>query len=262
MDDIIIEDGPLKATFSPACGMNLISLKFGSIEVIDQSTKNLFDERSAGLGAIIGPHFHRRKEDIIPNLDYALFPKRTKEGTDPFSHGVGRYAPWVATKENNTIKAVLKGSDVWNGVKLSDIEAQDFTMTYTAAAVNESLELELSVVSQTDSLVGIHFYYHVPENKGFVESIVAESKEHQLQFSLEDQADQTFHPHPDRLKGEIALKLKDYTLMTHYESASSENCWQLWRPKTSFVCIEPLSALDPRHPNLTVSSIKIRLSLK
>ncbi|CRX38848.1 hypothetical protein [Estrella lausannensis] len=289
MEDVIIEEsrekGKYQARFAPSQGMNLKSLIFDGVEVIDQSTQHLFEERFAGLGAMIGPHFHRRKTESLPkNLDLALFPHVKRgaipEGTDPFSHGVGRYAAWTSTNDARSIDATLKGGDTLNGVKLSDIEGQDFLMRYKAAWVSGGLELEMASVSQADSVMGIHFYYHVPGNKGEVISRVAgnyivdgevkpipaligyEESSGRLSFSLSQEADYTFRPFPNLLKGEIALKLDGYTLLTTYESSSSENSWQLWRSKnSSFVCIEPVSAADPRHPNLTVSSIKIRLEL-
>ena len=57
----------LQATFLPEKGMNMISYKKGTLEVIDQSTKNLFDERFAGLGALIGPHFHPSRRNARPS---------------------------------------------------------------------------------------------------------------------------------------------------------------------------------------------------
>jgi hypothetical protein len=275
--DIILEDGEVRAQFSPERGMNLKSLRFGEIEVIDQSTASLFDERSAGLGAMIGPHFHRRK--VVPKFDLSSFKHVDASLSDPFSHGIGRYAPWTFEAGKNRITAVLKGSDVWNGIKLCDLEGQDFTMTYKAAIVDGGLNIELGVVSQGDSLVGIHFYYHVP-GKGQVVSCVKDSYinasvmepipsslgydplSHLLKFPLDKEADFTFHPFLNPLKGDIALETEKYTLITRYESTSAENSWQLWRPKGSFVCIEPISAWDPRHANLTVSGVKIRLSLR
>ena len=279
MEDVSLEEGGVKAIFSPQGGMNMKSLCFGNFEVIDQSTKGLFEERLAGLGALIGPHFYRRKEAIIPKLDLSPFP-HAKEGGDPFTHGIGRYAPWTFTKEPHKIDATLKGSDVWNGIKLSDLEGQDFTMRYTASIFKGGLDISLSVVSQADSLVGTHFYYSLPEGGGRVVSRVAsdyivkgkaeeipasigfDKESSTLNFSLDQEADFTFHP-LSPLKGEIALETKAYTLLITYESASSENSWQLWHPKEkNFVCIEPISSFDPRHANLTVSSIKIRIELK
>src|SRR5690349_11544962 len=113
MEPIILEntthDGsPLQATFLPDKGMNLVSYKKGGVEVIDPSTKSLFEERYAGLGALIGPHFHRRRTDALPKIpDESLFPHiarvKAKGVHDPFSHGIARYAPWKAEKKNNTV---------------------------------------------------------------------------------------------------------------------------------------------------------------
>ena len=63
----------LQATYLPEKGMNLISYKMGDIEVIDQSTYPLFEERFAGLGALIGPHFHHSKAPPL-DFDLSLFP--------------------------------------------------------------------------------------------------------------------------------------------------------------------------------------------
>src|SRR5947209_3792431 len=92
----------MQATFLPEKGMNLVSFKKGNLEVIDQSTLPLFEERFAGLGALIGPHFHRRLPETLPHIaDESLFPHiarvKAKGAADPFSHGIGRYAPWTYT---------------------------------------------------------------------------------------------------------------------------------------------------------------------
>jgi galactose mutarotase-like enzyme len=265
-------------------GMNMISFKNGPIEVIDQSTKTLFDERYAGLGALIGPHFHRRKKEILPAIgDESLFPHiarvKAKGTADPFSHGIGRYAPWKYEATPTSIKGILTGKDTWNGVPLANLEGQQFTMRYEAVLSPSGLNIALSVVSDTDSLVGIHYYYHLPEGKGKVISAVQphyidqnESKpipsawsidnQNILTFDLDQEADFTFHPYPHPRQGKIALETTSYRLDTTYTCASQENAWQLYHPKgASYVCIEPVSAQDPRHPNLTVSSLNIHLTI-
>ncbi len=274
----------LQATFLPDKGMNLISLKKGDLEVIDQSTKNLFEERYAGLGALIGPHFHHRKPETIPKIkDEHLFPHiarvRAKGIQEPFSHGIARYAPWKAEATANSVKAQLTGKDTWNGVTLSALEGQNFNMHMQAHLRENGLFLNLSVVSDTASLVGIHYYYVLPQGKGRVISevqnkvgIQGEFKpipsdwqfddQQRLIFDLQQEADFTFHPHPHLLKGTILLETDDYQLITRYECVCSENCWQLYHPKgSSFVCIEPMSAQDPRHPNLTASSLNIHIEI-
>ena len=67
----------LVATFLPDGGMNLCSYKLGDIEVIDQQTLPLYEERKAGLGALIGPHFHQRQE-VPSGYDESLFPHIAK----------------------------------------------------------------------------------------------------------------------------------------------------------------------------------------
>ena len=273
----------LEVTFLPDQGMNLISLKKGNTEVIDQSTWALFEERFAGLGALIGPHFHRRNAHVIPLMkDESLFPHiarvKAKGVQDPFSHGIARYAPWKKEFDQTSVRAELKGKDEWNGVSLASLEGQDFKMNLHADLKPNGLFLQLSVVSETASLVGIHYYYalkgksHVVskvQEKAFIENELKKipsewgfKENHALMFDLEREADYSFYPFPDVTKGEIILKTEDHSLKTTYECSSSENCWQLYHPKgASFVCIEPISSKDPRHPNLTVSSLNIHLEI-
>lgn len=276
---------PLEATFIPGMGMNMVSYKLGDIEVIDQSTKPLFDDHYAGLGALIGPHFHHRRAEVLPKIqDETLFPHiarvKAKGVQEPFSHGLGRYAPWTAEATENAVKAVLTGKDMWNGIPLAQLEGQNFRMTYSAELQPDGLHIELSVVSDTDSLVGIHYYYHLPYGRGKVISSVqntyidkGEEKpipagwdyddQHRLTFSLGQAADYTFHPYPNPCEGKIRLATDTYSLTTTYECVSQANSWQLYHPEgASFVCIEPVSAQDPRHPNLTVSSLNIHLHIE
>lgn len=279
------KDGELlQATFLPDQGMNLISYKRGEIEVIEQSTRHLFEERFAGLGALIGPHFHRRKTETLPKIqDESLFPHiarvKAKGVQDPFSHGIGRYAPWKAETSSTSIKAQLTGKDLWNGVPLSSLEGQNFNMALEAHLRETGLHLTLSIVSDTDSLVGIHYYLALPGGKGRVisevrdqvriegelKSIPSEWRfdlQHRLTFDLNQEADFTFRPYPDPLKGQMLLETEKYSLRASYSCICEENCWQLYHPKdASFVCIEPISAQNPRHPILTASSLNIQLEI-
>jgi hypothetical protein len=270
-----------EATFLPGAGMNLASFRRSNVEVIDPATRSGFENRFSGLGPLIGPHFHRRNPAIIPKLkDPSLFPHVAfceKEGiSDPFSHGIARYAPWNYEMRGQKIKARLSGQDKWKGVSLSEIEGQNFQMEMEAYLDEEGLHLQLSVVSDTDSLVGIHYYYRLPEEKSHIRSEVKNtyliegiekplpekwlSGKNTLDITLQEGIDCTFHPFSG-LKGEISLVTSEFTLLTRYSSDSEENSWQLYHPKgASFVCIEPLSSKDPKHPNLTASSLNILLS--
>lgn len=260
----------LQAQFALSQGMNLLSYKKGSVEIIDQSTKDLFDERSAGLGALIGPHFHRRKKEVIPKIaNEELFPHiakvRAKGIEDPFSHGIGRYAPWTLISQSaNHVHAQLTGKDLWNDVALSTLEGQNFSMSFNAKLEKNGLFLNLSIVSETDSLIGIHYYYALPNGRGRILSqIRGENGEvMQLNCELNEFIDQTYHPFPDLLTQTIVLETDQYQLKTTYQSPSAENCWQLYHPNNaSFVCIEPISAKNPKYPNLSVSALQIQLEI-
>lgn len=277
----------LEATFLPHRGMNLANFKKGTVDIIDQSTKPQFEERSAGLGPMIGPHFNRRRPATIPSIpNDAAFPHiarlKAKGGEyDPFSHGIGRYAPWTFTKTENSIRATLKGSDLWEGIPLSQLEGQNFVMTYDATLTENGLKLRLTVVSDTDSIVGIHYYYNLPNGKGQISARVKDHyltkdgkhtipstwnfnrDNHLLIYDLNEDTDHTFFAFPDPTTAEIALNTDLYTLKTRYSCVSEENAWQLYHPKgASYVCIEPVSAQDPRHPNLTVSALEIELTIE
>jgi len=259
----------LQATFLSDKGMNLISFKKGDIEVIEQSTQDIFEERFAGLGSLIGPHFHRRRAEVVPKVkNEELFPHiarvKAKGVQDPFSHGIGRYAPWQAQATSHQVKAKLTGKDTWHDVPLSTLEGQNFNMTFEAHLKENGLFLTLSIVSDTDSLVGIHYYYALPNGKGEVMSEVKNDSSvgEKLVMDLTQAIDKTYYPFPNALEGDILLKTETYHLKTRYFSNNAENCWQLYHPAgAKFVCIEPISAKDPRHPNLSVSTIQIHLEI-
>lgn len=273
-----------EATFFPAQGMNLASFKRRGVEVIDPSTAKEFENRYSGLGPLIGPHFHRRKKILLPEIkDEALFPHIEyckKNGIeDPFSHGIARYVPWKAEFTPHSVRAYLSGKDVWKGIPLAKLEGQDFSMKMDANLTENGLSLFLSIVSDTDSLVGLHYYYRLPPGFNVIKSSVQKMayiegalrpipsewglKDHFLHFDLNRFADYTFFPAPDPLKGEIFLETSEYTLKTTYQCICQENGWQLYRPENQqYVCIEPLSAQDPRHPNLSVSSLSINLQIE
>lgn len=275
----------LEATFLPDIGMNLISFKRGQTEVIDPSTKEQFEERRSGLGPLIGPHFHRRRPDVLPVIkDESAFPHiarvKAKGIHDPFSHGIARYAPWQAKSTDTKVSATLSGKSVWNGVSLAELEGQNFQMEFSCELKPNGLHIGLSVVSDSDSLVGIHYYYHLPNGFGTVvsriQNKVIENNEKKpipdswnmdtqqnLTMPLNRSLDVTLYPFPDLLGGRILLDAGLYQLQTSYRSNSQENCWQLYHPEgASYVCIEPISAQDPRHPNLTVSSLQIQLEIQ
>ena len=274
----------LEAIFDPDKGLNLTSFTKGGIEAIDPKTHPLFDERCAGLGALIGPHFHhRRKEDIPPLKDPNLFPHTAKilasGSSEPFSHGIARYVPWNVKQENNVLKGNLSGHDTYKGHPLKELEGQDFAMFFKASLEPDGLYIELSVESERPSVVGFHYYYNLyGDEAAFVEASVAKDyranqgwsplpstweKEGKLHFSLDQESDFGFLPEDKSRSGHIVLKTKKYEQHVSYEAGQDDHSWQLYHPeKASFACIEPLSAKEPRNPVLTSSSLKVKLEIR
>lgn len=275
----------LSVCFVPQKGMNFISYKKGQIEALDQSTQAIFEDRFSGLGALIGPHFHHRKPNLIKSVkNEALFPYigrlKARGIHEPFSHGIGRYAPWTIVFVNQSeLKATLSGEDVWNGESLKDLEGQNFKMSYHARLTPEGLAIELSVKSEQASVVGLHTYYALSGGEGQITTHVAAETNDQgilkpiqgspwnyskpiLNYDLKNEIDNGFYPAPDSCHGSVLMKTRTHALKVEYWSPTSENSLQIWHPKqASFVCIEPLSAKDPRNPRLSESSLKILISL-
>ncbi len=275
----------LQATFAPDRGMNLLSYRKGGLEFIDQTTYPLFEERYAGLGALIGPHFHHRNPKVIPPVkNEALFPHiarlKAKGVAEPFSHGIGRYAPWQVEKvTEDEVVAHLSGTDQWHGVPLKELEGQNFVMRYHAKCLSQGLQIDLSVKSDTESVVGLHTYYAMGSGKAFIQTRVQDhylaqstlhpipstwnfSADHTLTYPVDQETDFGFHPFPDPTQGKITLQSEDRCVEVHYSCENGENSFQIWHPMgKSFVCIEPLSAKDPRKPKLSVSRLKILISV-
>ncbi len=276
---------PLVATFLPEGGMNLCSYKLGDIEVMDQKTLPLYEQRRAGLGALIGPHFHQRQE-ISTGFNETLFPHIAKgkaEGRkDPFSHGIARYVPWKYVASETQIKGRLTGDDLYKGVPLKVFEGQNFSMTFEARLLPNGLFIEYKVDSEKPSLVGLHYYYAF-SGKGVVHGSVKPTyrdqdqwkplpeewkngKENHLHFTLPQAADFGFLPEkktPNDHDYQIILDTEDYSLHIEYNTVSDhEISCQVYHPKGgTFVCIEPLSAKSPPNPKLNRSSLEAKIEI-
>lgn len=281
------DDGTLlKATFSPEKGMNLLSLTKGNVEIIDQKTRSLFDERMAGLGALIGPHFHHRPDsEIPPMIDENLFPfikKLVEKGQkEPFSHGIGRYVPWHFEGCDSSIQASLFSEDVYRGVKLRDLEGQSFELHYKAELLEDTLVIEYSFTKEKPGVIGLHYYYSLLDKRGVVESQVGPQyhgsegwkplekewmkSESGLYFNINPdvEADFGFRAREEESnQNSIFLSTAAYKLQIDYESNSEENAWQLYHPKdATFVCLEPVTAKNPRDPKLTSGHLKVRIKI-
>jgi len=282
----IAPDGDLlEAVYAPEKGMNLVSYRKGNIQVIDQKTAPLFEERCAGFGALIGPHFH---EQGNPPTDYddSLFPhvkKMKAQGRkDPFSHGIARYVPWKYVKSETQIQAELHGSDLYKGTPLANFEGQDFHMKYSARLLSEGLFISVSISSDNPSLVGLHYYYAFSGEgniQGEVENTYRDQKEWKpllpewsdtrpthLHFKLPQNADFGFVPiHKVETEHDYHLNLntREYELHLEFNTDSdSEISCQIFHPENaSYVCIEPLSARFPPKPKLNQSKLEAKLQI-
>ena len=276
----------LSATFCPDKGMNLISFKKDELEVMDQKTKHLFDERCAGLGALIGPHFHHRKdEDITEGFDESLFPHipaiKAKGQKEYFSHGIARYVPWKFEASETQIDAWLRGTDKYKGVMIKEFEGQDFEMRMHASLIHDGLLIDLSIHSEKPSVIGFHYYYALAK-QAYVEAFIEDKyrdkdgwqplpdkwydkEKKRLHFTLDQESDFGFESfqHDNHPFHKINVKSEDYILHVEYTSSNEkETSWQLYHPKDeSFVCVEPLSAKNPRAPRLNSNNLQLKISV-
>ncbi len=259
------ESGELiQAVFVPEKGMNLISFKKSDIEVIDQKTQPLFDTRCAGFGALIGPHFHHRK-----HLD-----------KEPFSHGIARYVPWNFAASSTQIKAMLSSDQIYEGKSLEEIEGFGFEMTYEARLLSHGLCIKYQISATQPSVIGLHYYYTLPPDGGQIHGEVKNeyrdntgwkplpkkwmgAKETMLQFPLPQEADFGFTPLPDTHDHRIIYDTQDFSLHIDYLTGSNQeiSCQIYQPPKSSFVCIEPIAALNPREPIINDHVLEVKLDI-
>jgi galactose mutarotase-like enzyme len=261
--------------------MNLLSLKSQGVELIDQKTFLLFEQRMAGLGSLIGPHFHSRAELDIPSFDNeALFPhiKIMKEQgrKDFFSHGIGRYVPWtILSASHCSIQAVLRGNDRIGQVCLREIEGYDFEMHFRATLSDEGFEIFLKYRADKPSTMGLHYYFSLPKGMAYVEGEVQNvynkegsfyplpakwKREGRLHFPLDHPCDYGFLAEKINC-GKVLYHNSQFSMALSYDSPQ-ECCWQLFRPKeSSYICIEPICAHNPRSLTQKEGEIKIKIKL-
>ena len=88
------------------------------------------------------------------------------------------------------------------------------------------------------------------------------NQEGKLHFNLDEAADFGFLPRSDDKTGSALLTTKTHSLKVSYEASSPENAFQLYHPKdASFVCIEPVSAKNPRQPAGNEHKLHIKLEV-
>lgn len=283
MDLINLENRSVQIIFAPAKGMNLMRFQVEGVDVIDQNTLPLFEERFAGLGSLIGPHFHHRPANQIPSVpSEALFPHiarlKAKGVMEPFSHGIARYAPWKVQVSETSIFAKLSGEDLWNGISLSTLEGFSFHMELTASLLDKGLSLDFSVESEKPSLVGLHYYYTLPLEGGKIKACVENQyheqgewklipssfldKEGNLFFDAMQEVDVGFIPKKKKDGFEIFYENAKFVLRISFQVEGGDASWQLYRPKgASYICIEPLTAKDPKYPISKKSRLQVKIEV-
>lgn len=276
----------LEAQFSCNYGMNLVSFKKDNIEIIDQNTKPLFTERCAGLGALIGPHFHHRPSNKIQqNFDIHLFPhikRNLDQGVkEPFSHGIARYVPWKHKESLTQIDAMLSGSDSYKNTFIKELQGFNFEMHLNVKLVHDGLILDYRCESEIPSVIGFHYYFNCDKSskiKAHVKSIyrdglnyrsipdtwLGQTQDHisllaqePLDFGFQSQRDK------DKSMNLIILENQSYDLHIEYISSNeNESSFQVYHPKEgSFVCIEPLSSFSPNTPIHKTNHLQMKLSI-
>lgn len=251
--------------------------------MIDQATRPLFDERFAGLGALIGPHFYHRKE-IPTNFDLSLFPHVAKvmaQGEkEPFPHGIARYVPWKFVASSTQIKGRLYGNDLYKKVPLKVLEGQNFDMTFESRLLTDGLFIEYKVHSKNPSILGLHYCYSLNGSGsvcGAVQNTYRDQEKwkplpsnwtqnNHLHFSLPQKADFGFIPEkksPNDHDYHMNLNTPEYSLHIDYNTVSdTETSFQIFHPKdATYVCVEPLTAHFPPEPTLTCSTLEAKLRI-
>lgn len=246
-----------EASFDPENGMNLLSFKKNGLEVIDQTT-------SSKKGPLIGPHFHIHTAYEPPN------------GAS-YHHGIARYATWRYVNSQTQIKGHLSSKDSLEGYPLSLLEGQNFEMTFEARLIPTGLRIKLEITSEHPSMVGLHYYFK-KGSKALIHAEVEDTyndqgvlrpipenwkKGKQLFYDLNEQTDFGFIPVDSPHEHKVMYETNDYSMIVHYQTANPlEVQFQLYSPKqASFVCIEPMSAAEPRQPNLTHSILETKFEI-
>lgn len=279
MDLVVLKNQSVCATFAPEQGMNMTRLQVDQKDLIDLSTQPLFEEHFAGLGCLIGPHFHHRPLDRIPPVpSEGLFPHiakvRARGVSEPFSHGIARYAPWKFEKRSEEILARLSGKDLWNGVSLASLEGFDFEMAFGVALLEKGLSLDLSVESEKNSVIGLHYYYRMKGGRvrAKVEEIFRTPTGWQkipeafldekglLCLDAKLPVDFGFLPKAQNGCYEVVYESEDGSLRIRFEVEGGEASFQIYRPEgASYICLEPLTAKNPRDPKCRKDRLRVQI---
>lgn len=134
--------------------------------------------------------------------------------------------------------------------------------------------------AEKPSVIGLHYYYSLGDEAARIRSYVqnqyhnqdgwkdiprdwlSQDKELQFKVTPEVEADFGFRPIGDALEGQIELFTSHYRLEIDYQSANSEHAWQVYHPKgATFVCIEPVSAKNPREAKSKSANLQVQIKV-
>jgi hypothetical protein len=242
---IVLKAGDLQATFLPESGMRCVSFKHGQIALIEE-------------GLVIGPHFGKRS---------MCSPK------DPYPFGLGRYGSWDAAFTETSFDAKLTGEMTHQTQELKTLEGQNFKMSFRGNISPSELLLSLSVVSESDSLIGIEYMLPVSSENGPIQttanrkiyrdgekSAIPDHWEYkstgELCVPTSEEYAFSFSPEPNPTEGQVII---GNSLKVEYSCASEESSWMIRnQPSEKLLSLGAVTSQNPWKPNLTVSSITIK----
>jgi len=225
---------PCEARFDPK-GLRLLSLKCGDREIHTPSDPK-------GYYGVIGPQFG----------DLGAFMQT----------GEAMAASWEVEKseeENLTAKHRYEGEG----------EEQIYQMEGRISWDKEVLVSTLSIVSDTDSLIGPGYCFPLPDGRGRLEGVIkregfCEGKtvtlsEHSgkpVEIDLSHSCSLAVLPYLKPTEGKLLLETKNYQMEILYRSNCEEVSCLIYRPeKGDWICISPVSSKNPWKTNLTVSHV-------
>lgn len=240
----------LKAVIDPV-GLRLLSLRRGE------------KEWAPVQGMVVGPRFASRYQPLIDQLA-ASYPAFYSSGKEPWEHGIAGYATWDVEQDETSFRAVLKGKMEWNGVPLAKLEGQDFTYHAKGALCPSGFRLDLSIVSEEDSVIGIAYLFPplgqiecAVSHKYFVEGIGHARGTSGGRIWEEPPVETAaFLPYPNPLEYRILSPSIEFLI----HSPNQENSWVFGKKQNDWLIV-PLSSQNPWRPHLSVSSLSIQLNI-
>lgn len=153
------------------------------------------------------------------------------------------------------------------------LEEKKFDVSFSADITQEGLICKTSIISESDSLVGMRFSFPIEKISAqvapnFLEGLDTHqihntwdyTSQNKLTLKKDFEGDFTFYPFPNPIETTLLIEQTDHTFHLNYALLNQENSWQYTRSKgKDFVILTPMSAKLPLRPNLSVSSMKIRL---